>query len=83
MASGRSGVSRGASGTLLHALLTALTAIRRFGEVEDMAGIVVTLPITVFHHQDLDPAEPAGEVPAALDRRLRPQRRDLQQWRIV
>src|SRR3954466_9472892 len=48
-----------------------------------MAGNVVIPSITGFHEKDLDTAPPAGMVPAALHARLRPQWRDLQQWRII
>jgi hypothetical protein len=47
--------------------------VGRFDEVEDVAGIVVGLPIAVHQDQHLHAAETAGQGPPALGGRLRPQ----------
>src|SRR3954447_24514132 len=68
---------------LLRPLLTALTAIGGFGDVQDVAGIVVGLAIPVFHHQHTQAAPPANEILPALDAGLLPQPGDLEHRRIL
>jgi hypothetical protein len=58
-------------------LLTALTAIRSFDEEQVVRRIIVGLPVTVLHHQDLHRTQPAGGILAALDADLSPQPEDL------
>src|SRR3954469_16514450 len=55
------------------AILRALAPVCPLDEVEDVAGVVVGLPVAVCENQHLHPAETASQVPPALGRRLRPQ----------
>ena len=46
---------------ILRPLLTALAPIGDFDEEQAVRRIIVSLPVPVLHHQDLDAAQPAGE----------------------
>src|SRR4051794_15259485 len=60
------------------ALLQPLTALLAVDEVEDVAGVVLGLPVLVRQDQHLHAAEPAGQVPPAFGAGLRPQPASLE-----
>src|SRR4051794_19633405 len=60
------------------ALLRPLAALFAVDEVEDVAGVVLGLPVLVRQDQHLHAAEPAGQIPPAFGAGLRPQPASLE-----